>query len=245
MPGGRGEPVRAVFFDAGETLLSPDPSFPELFARVVGEGGHDLDLGRVHQVVSASSAYFTELFRSEEGRLWSTSPERSRAMWDAVYRHFLRSLGVREEEHEALIEALYRRFTDVSSYRLHADVRPLLDRLAASDLVVGMISNFEEWLARLLEHLEVAHLFDVTVISGTEGVEKPDPKIFRIALDRAGVEARASVYVGDHPILDIEGAQAVGMRAVLIDRRDRYPEVDAERISSLEDLPAATGISLS
>ena len=105
-----------------------------------------------------------------------------------------------------------------------------------------MISNFEEWLERLLETLEVAHYFDVTVISGIEGVEKPDPAIFHRALERAGVPAQRSVYVGDNPIFDVEAARAVGMVPVLIDRRGRHQDTDALRITSLEDLPAVLGL---
>jgi putative hydrolase of the HAD superfamily len=75
-----------------------------------------------------------------------------------------------------------------------------------------------------------------------EGVEKPDPEIFRIALARAGVEAGGAVYVGDHPFFDVQAAREAGMVPVLVDRRDRHPDVDAIRITSLEELPGAIGI---
>lgn len=234
--------MRAVFFDAGETLLAPDPSFAELFAKVVEAEGVALDVTRVSEVVSASAEFFTELFRSEEGRLWSTSPDRSRTLWDSVYRHFLKQLGVPEEEHERLVDTLYARFSDVRSYRLHDDARPALDALAASGVKLGLISNFEAWLDDLLAHLGVRDAFDVIVISGREGLEKPDPRIFEVALERAGVTAGESVYVGDHPLFDVEGAAAVGMRPVLIDRRGHHDDVDAIRLRSLEDLPAAIGL---
>jgi putative hydrolase of the HAD superfamily len=234
--------VRAVFFDAGETLVHPHPSFPELFARVVGEHGHPVDPSRAQEVMSASSQRLTDLFMSEEGRLWSTSPERSRTLWDGVYRHFLTEVGVPPDRHETLVEALYTRFSDPASYRLHPDALPTLERLAKLDLTLGLISNFEAWLEHLLEVLEVDAFFDVTVISGVEGVEKPDPRIFRIALDRAGVAAEEAVYVGDSPVFDVEAAREVGMIPVLIDRRDRHTDTDAVRITSLEDLPAAVGL---
>jgi putative hydrolase of the HAD superfamily len=234
--------VRAVFFDAGETLVYPHPSFAELFAEVLGDLGHPIDPARAHEVVSASSKRMTELFMSEEGRLWSTSPERSRTLWDGVYRHFLTEVAVPHERHGALVEALYARFSDPSSYRLHPDALPALERLAKLEVTLGLISNFEAWLERLLEELEVDRYFDPTVISGVEGVEKPDPRIFRIALHRAGVEPEASVYVGDSPVFDVEAAREVGMIPVLVDRRDRHADTDAIRIASLEDLPAAVGL---
>ena len=235
--------IEAVFFDAGETLLYPHPSFAELFAEVLREHGRPVDPAAVHDVVSASSRRFNEMLSSEEARLWSTSPERSRTMWDAIYRGFLTDVGI-TEDHDRLIDALYGRFTDLASYRLHPDALPTLERLRPTDLTLGLISNFEEWLERLLEALEVHHFFDVTVISGIEGVEKPDREIFRIALDRAGVPPERSVYVGDNPVFDVEAAGEVGMIPVLIDRRGRYPEAEAIRITSLEELPGALGLGV-
>ena len=234
--------LQAVFFDAGETLLYPHPSFAELFAEVLRDRGHRVDPARVHEVVSASSGRFNEILSSEEARLWSTSPERSRSLWDGIYRSFLTDLGV-DDGGDELAEALHTRFTDLASYRLHPDALPTLERLRTTDLTLGLISNFEEWLERLLDVLEVAHFFDVTVISGVEGVEKPDAGIFRLALERAGVAADRSVYVGDNPRFDIEAARAVGMVPVLIDRRGRHEETDAIRITSLEDLPRALGVA--
>jgi putative hydrolase of the HAD superfamily len=234
--------VDAVFFDAGETLLYPHPSFAELFAEVLREHGHRVDPARVQEIVSASSSRFNEILSSDEARLWSTSPERSRALWDGIYRSFLEDLGVRDAL-DRLADALYARFTDLASYRLHPDAVPTLDRLRPTGLTLGLISNFEEWLEGLLESLQVAHFFDVTVISGVEGVEKPDARIFHLALERAGVEPERSVYVGDNPAFDIEAARAVGMVPVLIDRRGRHEDTDAIRITSLEDLPAAIGLS--
>jgi putative hydrolase of the HAD superfamily len=233
--------LEAVFFDAGETLVYPHPSFAELFAEVLREHGHRVDPARVLDVVSASSTRFNEVLSSQEARLWSTSPQRSRSLWDGIYRWFLAEVGIAGDQ-DRLVEALYARFSDLGSYRIHPDAPPTLERLRKTDLTMGLISNFEGWLERLLDTLEVAHFFDVTVISGIEGVEKPDPAIFHRALERAGVSARRSAYVGDNPVFDVEAARAVGMVPVLIDRRGRHQDADALRITSLEDLPAVLGL---
>lgn len=89
----------------------------------------------------------------------------------------------------------------------------------------------------MLIEMEVHHLFDLMVISGKEGIEKPDPEIFQRALQRAGVEAKDSVYVGDHPRLDAEASSNVGMKSILIDRRNRHPHHEGTRIRTLEELP--------
>jgi putative hydrolase of the HAD superfamily len=144
-----------------------------------------------------------------------------------------------------LPERLYGAFTDRSNYRLFDDVLPVLQDLRDRGLMLGVISNFEEWLERLLAELGIAGLFDVQVISGIEGVEKPDPAIFALALARTGTSAPECVYVGDNPRFDTDPAEALGMRGVLIDRRERYaahagPGV---RITSMADLPGAIGLT--
>ena len=84
--------------------------------------------------------------------------------------------------------------------------------------------------------------FPVRVISGIEGVEKPDPAIFRIAMERAGVSAAESVYVGDNPVFDALPAEEAGMAAVIVDRRNRFPEYEGARIASLDELPGVLGL---
>jgi putative hydrolase of the HAD superfamily len=90
--------------------------------------------------------------------------------------------------------------------------------------------------------MEVAELFDVLVVSGQVGIEKPDARIFHLALEQAGVEPADAVYVGDHPKLDVEASEAVGMVPVLLDRRGRHPEHPGTRITALDELPGVIGV---
>jgi putative hydrolase of the HAD superfamily len=226
---------RAVFFDAGETLVHPHPSFPELLATTVGEFGHTVDPGQIVERMQVVADRFSRA--ATENELWSTSADRSRVFWTEVYAILLQALEI--PWNEQMAERLYRTFTDVSNYRLFDDVMPALEKLEVAGYELGLISNFEEWLEMLLEHLDITRFFDVRVISGVEGVEKPDPRIFRLALERTGVAASDAAYVGDNLYFDIEPAAAVGMRGILIDRRGRYPEADVLRIESLDDLPEA------
>ena len=141
-----------------------------------------------------------------------------------------------------MAERLYGVFTDVANYRLFPDAVPVLEKLRGAGLRLGLISNFEEWLERLLDSVEATGFFDTVVISGVEGVEKPDPRIFRLGLDRVGVRAEEAVYVGDSVAYDVGPANAVGMTAVLLDRRGRYPDHEGPRIASLDELPAVLGL---
>ena len=80
-------------------------------------------------------------------------------------------------------------------------------------------------------------LLDTVVDSHVVGVEKPDPEIFRIALERLSVAAEHAVFVGDVPSVDVAGARAAGIAPILLDRHGMYGDVDAPRLRSLGDLP--------
>ena len=224
-----------MFFDAGETLVHPDPSFPELFARIVTREGYP----REPVAISDGLALVSDEFRraSHEQALWTTSPERSRRFWLGVYERFLGVLDLPRDD--GLANTLYTAFTDRRNYAAFDDVVPTLRALRDDDgAALGVISNYEAWLEDLLSDLGLSDLLPVRVISGVEGVEKPDPAIFRLALDRVGLPAAEVVYVGDVPDFDYEPAAAIGMFPVLIDRRDRHPDFTGVRVTDLRELPA-------
>jgi putative hydrolase of the HAD superfamily len=224
-----------VLFDAGETLVHPAPSFPELFSAVLLREGHVRD---PDEVVAASAAVYERFSQAaREVELWTTSPERSRVFWLDVYQRMLAALELPSED--GLRESLYREFTDLGNYALFDDVPPALDALDRTGATIGIVSNFEMWLEDLLGRLGVRDRFAVRVISGVEGIEKPDPAIYRLALDRAGVAAADAAFVGDNPEFDVEPAAAIGMTPVLIDRRGRHPAFTGLRITDLRQLAGA------
>jgi putative hydrolase of the HAD superfamily len=228
----------AVFFDAGETLVHPHPTFPDLLSKVLIREGHDVQPETIREHVHVVSDRFAQA--AETNELWTTTPERSRAFWHDVYGIFFREFGI--SEGNGLIDVIYAEFTDLANYRLFEDVVPVLRRLKDAGMRLGVISNFEEWLERLLDQLGVTTFFDVRVISGVVGMEKPDPRIFELAMARAGVDAAGSVYVGDDPQMDVEPAAALGMLPILIDRRERFPHATGTRITSMGELPGVLGL---
>lgn len=233
--------VDAVFFDAGETILRPHPSFVELFAATCRAEGLDVTAEQVADVRERLAPDLLDLIREAEqdghlvgAAVMSGSEDESRAYWIYLYTRFLRELGI---DDEGLAERLFATFRSVSSYKLYDDVEATLDRLRGAGYDLGLISNFERWLEQLLVELEVGRAFRTTVISGVEGVAKPDPAIFELALERAGVDASRAVYIGDSPEMDIRPATAVGMSAVLLDRAGRHGGAGGHVISSLSELP--------
>jgi putative hydrolase of the HAD superfamily len=230
---------RAVFFDVGETLVHVDPSFADLFVAVLAGAGHERSLDDVREASAHVYARFSEAAR--DGSMWTTTPERSRAFWTSVYERMLGELGVADDD--GLATTLHREFTRMENYVLFDDVRPTLTSLGEAGLLLGIVSNFEAWLEDWFGVHELIETFPVRVISGIEGIEKPDERIFRRALDRAGVEAVESAYVGDNPEFDVDPPAALGMFPILVDRRDRFPDHPGARVTDLRDLPAALGVA--
>lgn len=225
--------IEIVFFDAGETLLHPDPSFHQLFAEVCARGGHQVAAGDVLEVQQRLAPHLVELAQETGVEKPSLDPDDSLRFWSHLYRRLLGELGI---EDESLVTNMYATFSSSSSYRLFDDVIPALEQLTEMGYRLGLISNFEEWLEEMLVELEVGHLFDVSIISGVEGLEKPDPDIYHRALEKAKVGAEFAVHVGDSPGMDMEPARSVGITPVLLDRYHRYPDV-SPRVRSLEELP--------
>lgn len=226
--------IRAVFFDVGETLVHVDPSFADLFVTVLAGAGHERSGDEVRDASAHIYARFSEAAR--DGSMWTTSPERSREFWTSVYQRMLGELRVPNDD--GLASTLYREFTRMENYVLFDDVRPAIAALRQAGLLLGVVSNFEAWLEDWFGVHELVETFPVRVISGIEGIEKPDERIFRLALERAGVDAAASAYVGDNPEFDVDPPAALGMFPVLVDRRDRFPDHAGARVRDLRQLLA-------
>jgi putative hydrolase of the HAD superfamily len=119
------------------------------------------------------------------------------------------------------------------------DVLPSLAALRARGLQLVVLSNANGTLHRAFDRLGLTSSFDVIFDSYREGVEKPDPRFFQIALDRAGARADLTMHVGDLYHVDVVGARAAGITPVLLDVAGLYPECDCLRVSSLPELVAA------
>lgn len=228
------ERVKIVFFDAGETLVHPLPSFPELFTEICAEHGLEFELERLPSATRNLMAGIEN--RQREGYTFTDDQEVSRRFWLEFYSELTRALGHTGED-GMLPEALYRAFSEPGNYGAYHDVLETLGELAEAGVKLGLISNFESWLEGLLENLDLDRYLEIRVISGKEGFEKPHPRIFELALERAGVEPHQAMHVGDSPISDFEGAERAGLQAVLLDRWERFPEFRGKRIRGLREIP--------
>jgi putative hydrolase of the HAD superfamily len=210
--------TKAVFFDAGHTLLYAHPDLGSVYAETTASFGIRLDPERYAET-------FVPVFK-ETTRIYSTTSTASDAQDVAMWRDITRRIYDRLPAlsgipFDAWFEALYRRFGSPEAWRFYDDVESSLRLLRSRGLKIGVVSNWDTRLKTISDGLGLTPLVDFIVISAEVGVRKPDPGIFRMALDRAGVRAEDAIHVGDLLEEDVEGARRAGVRAVLIDRKKR------------------------
>jgi putative hydrolase of the HAD superfamily len=226
--------VAAVFFDAGHTLLYAHPSLGEAYAQVTARFGARVAPERIVEALRP-------IFAEEFGRRTETSDEGDRAMWVAITRRLREALDeLRGVPFEPWFDALWDWFGSPEAWRLYDDALPALRALRERGIRTGVVSNWDSRLRRILDGLGLRPLLDFIVISAEVGVRKPDERIFRIALERAGCAPAEAVHVGDLYVEDVRGARAAGLRAVQIVRPGTPPLPDSapgvERIPSLDAL---------
>jgi HAD superfamily hydrolase (TIGR01549 family) len=116
-----------------------------------------------------------------------------------------------------------------------ADVIPQLRRLRAAGLRLVVVSNTNGTLRRMFDRVGLLPHVDVVIDSAEEGIEKPDPRLFVRALERSGASRETTIHTGDLYEIDIVGARAAGLKAVLIDAAELYEGVDCTRVRSLSE----------
>ena len=115
-------------------------------------------------------------------------------------------------------------------------VVPALETLRSRGLRLVVVSNANGTLLAHMERLGLTARFDHVLDSHDEGVEKPDPRFFEIALQRSGARKETTIHVGDFYYVDVVGARNAGLRGVLLDEANLRPDADCPRVQSLDDL---------
>jgi len=210
--------IKAVFFDAGHTLLYAHPDLGSIYTETTRTFG-----------VEVTSESFAEIlipvFKQASRDYAATSAasdEQDLAMWRVITKRvYERMPALGRIAFDAWFEALYSRFGDHKSWRFYDDVTPVLTSLRKRGLKVGVVSNWDTRLRRISEGVGLTPLVDFLVISAEAGIRKPNPGIFEIALKHAGVKPEEALHIGDNPEEDGEGARRAGVKALIIDRRQR------------------------
>ncbi len=222
--------VNTLFLDAGGVLCHP--SWSRVSAALAAHG----------VVVGAEALARAEPYATrdiDEASVIGTTNDTARG-W-LYFNEVLEHAGVLPSKStDAALAALreYHRSENLWE-NVADDVKPALARLRALDLTLVVVSNANGRLRHLFDRLGLTKYFDHVMDSHEWGVEKPDPRLFRIALEQSGGEAEYTAHVGDLFHVDVAGARAAGLReGVLLDAADLYGHVDCRRVRTLDELVA-------
>ena len=223
-------PLRAVLFDVDFTLCRPGPELSaERYARIAARHGVTLDTERYEEAREAAVANLKrhpELLHDE-------------TIWHRFTEEIFVGMGGPEALASECATEIEEGWGVSENFELFEDVLPALEEMRAAHLQIALVSNGIRDLNEFVAHHQLD--VDAVVDSRSHGRVKPHPTIFQAALDALGVRPEDAVMVGDSFEEDFEGARALGMRAILVDREERHPEV-AERLTDLFGLPAALGL---
>ena len=224
-----------VFMDAGYTLFTANPSPSTFYHRVCTQHGVDITK---EQMIEAMREVWVDIVipeMSDPNADFFCSDEEDRQWWWNYDSEIFRRLGIPEERHGEIFEDIYGFFADPRAWELYPDTLEALEQLKSSGFSLAIVSNWNSSLQKVVDGLNISGYFDFAIASAEAGMKKPSPKIFQLALDRAGVEAERVVHVGDTYQTDILGARRAGIRGIMLDRRNGKHH-EHEVITSLLEL---------
>ncbi len=220
--------LRAVVFDVDFTLARPGPDLgPEGYRRLGERYGLSLDPSRYDE---ARRAAFATLKRHPE-------LDHDEEIWVLFTQRIIEGMGGVGETYAAALE-MEGAWSHADHFELYDDALPALAELRQHGLRIGLLSNSARDLDVFVSHHALTA--DAVLTSILHGKTKPHETIFRRMLELLDVAPGEAVMVGDTLEDDIEGARAVGMQALLIDREGRYPEL--ESLAGLRALSKALGL---
>jgi HAD superfamily hydrolase (TIGR01549 family) len=223
-------PIQTLFLDAGGVLVFPN--WRRISAALQARG-----VSVAPEALAAAEPHAKRQLDVREQVRHSNDAQRGWAYFNLVLEH---ARVARSQATDEALEELHAYHAEHNLWELvPPDVVPALERLRPLVKHLVVVSNANGRLHVVMERLGLARFFDVMLDSQLEGVEKPDPRLFRIALERAGGEAETTLHVGDFFWIDVMGARAAGLRALLLDAAGLYPEADCPRARTLGELAHA------
>jgi HAD superfamily hydrolase (TIGR01549 family) len=221
--------LETVFLDAGGVLLYPN------WWRVSDELAKEGVTVRPDALIEADPRARRQL---DDLKVIGGTTDASRGwlFFDLVLEHS----GIpRSDATAAALERLHRYHTASNLWEyVPSNVAPALARLRDRGLTLVVVSNANGTLRAHMNRLGLSDMFDYILDSADEGVEKPDPRFFDIALRRTGAKRETTIHVGDLYYVDVIGARSAGLRGVLLDEADLRPDADCPRIRTLDELVA-------
>ena len=217
--------VVGVLFDFGGTLAWPEPPGEVLFCeacQLIGFQISPCDLLRVMTDIDGQIYVPLPVARNQEADFFAYGNMMA-----------LKKLGF-----EATLSHgwfIHHYIHDRLQYYKFYDVDTVLSSLRNAGLKLGIVSNAVSSTRDRLAKLSLDKYFDVIILSGEVGHQKPAPEIFEIALENLSLKPEDTVHVGDDYDADVEGAHGAGIIPVLLDRADKYCDLDCIRVRNLTE----------
>lgn len=219
--------IRAVLFDAGDTLIYM-PNNPETtLQEVCRQWGLVVSDEDARRACRQSERYYSQHYLTYKGDHGE--------FWRRFHGEGLRSLGIDDPTGEKA-DYLSHIFGRQGVWLAFPDAASVCQQLRSMGLKLAVVSNGPNTTSDLLAQSGLLPYFDLVVASQDLGIQKPDPRIFLFALDKLGVSSQEALFVGDLFDVDVLGAKAAGINAVMIDRHSPNARADCPVIRNLEEL---------
>lgn len=209
---------QVVFFDAVGTLFGVRGSVGEIYRDIATEFGVTdpnaaADLNRA----------FAAAFRAAPPAAFpgvdpAKIPGLERAWWRSVVAATVAGTTLRVTDFEAFFTAAFEHFATAAPWELYPETIAAIAHLQAAGIELGIISNFDSRLPRVLAAFGIASYFQSVTVSTLAGAAKPDARVFQAALAKHGTPPEAAWHVGDSRTDDWEGARAAGLQATWLVR---------------------------
>jgi REG-2-like HAD superfamily hydrolase len=230
--------IRAIFYDAGHTLVKPRAEIDEVWDFLAHQLG--ISIATEHRTAFPDVGAFFYMRLGKDGLGAYVSDAAARRFWTEYYAHALKDIvpDMPPGEIASAGGALYDWYKDPAQWQPFPEVVEALEAGRARGLLQGVVSDWGSDLLPILHAHEITRVMDFVVASAVVGSSKPHREIFLYALERGGVAADEAVYVGDSYMADVLGSRAAGLHPILIDRERTAPPIDAPVIGSLLEVLA-------
>lgn len=219
--------ITTVLFDAGGTLVHLDYFFLHKELRRLGISTTCRAIRRAEYAAR----------REVDQRALGLSQDTDEARRHPYFSALLEELAVDEASADQLLRRFETAHRQDNLWRVMMPSTPrILAELRNRGVRLGVVSNADGRIVSILRDCGIEKFFDVIIDSHHVGVEKPDPRIFHVALAQAKAHAEQTIFVGDIYSIDVLGAQRAGLRPLLIDVLDCYESVQCEKIRHLGEL---------
>lgn len=213
--------IKAVFFDAGGTLLTPFPSVGGVYAQVARRHGVIANDGEIDSRFKAA----WKIHRASRQTV-------DKAWWHSVVSTVFKDHHF--DNFDLFFEDVYLAFEKKESWKVFDDVFPTLQQLKERSLQTALLSNWDSRLPALLDKLGLSSYFDRQFISFGMNLMKPNPLFFKHALEQMDLHPMEVIHIGDDLEEDVKAAEAAGIRAYLIDRQTR--PLNSRMLKSLDEI---------